>query len=79
MSDEPAFPPVALVDGLGAKVRVYDSPTQEGCAVLRLEPAKFSAEPEFVLNRSTAFLLRKALGLWLEHSAGQLFDPDELE
>lgn len=76
-----AYPPVALMDGLGAVVRLYDSRTQEGCAVLRIEPAKFSSEYEVILNRSTASLLRKALGLWLDVSEDRVLieDPDELE
>lgn len=68
MSDEPVFPPVALMDGLGAIVRLSDSPTQPGSALLRIEPAKFSTEHEALLNRTTAELLRRSLGLWLRHS-----------
>ena len=82
MSDEPAFPPVALMDGLGALVRLTDSPKQPGSALLRIEPAKFTSEHEVLLNRSTAELLRRALGLWLRHAEEVALlegEVDELE
>jgi hypothetical protein len=69
------------MDGLGATLRLADSRTQDGCAVLRLDPPKFSTDVEFVLNHSTAALLRKALGMWLRHSEEQpiFVADDELE
>lgn len=68
MSDEATFPPVVLMDGLGAIVRLTDSPKQFGSASLRIEPPKFASDHEFLVNRSTAELLRRALKLWLRHA-----------
>lgn len=78
MTSEFVFPSVVLGDPLGTRIVLAESRKQDGCAVLRVEP-KLSAEPEALLNRSTAVLLREALSLWIKHldEAYVVVDGDE--
>lgn len=66
MTTEFTFPQVVLQDPLGTRIVLVESRTQDGCAVLRVDP-KLATDPEAILNRTTAILLRKALGLWIKH------------
>ena len=80
---EPQFPPAAIMDGLGAILRLSESPRQEGCAVLRIEPPKFASEHEVLLNHTSASMLLKALSLWIQYAESsfdesqRLIDSDE--
>jgi hypothetical protein len=82
MSDY-VFPSVTLCDPMGTKIVMTEDSRQLACLNIRLQP-RAGGDPEVVLNRTTAILLQKALGLWLEHLEGEVSlaldeedDPDE--
>lgn len=82
MSDY-AFPSVTLCDPLGTKIVLTEDPRQLACLNIRLQP-RVGGDPEVVLNRTTAILFQKAVGLWLEYLEAEASlaldeedDPDE--
>jgi hypothetical protein len=78
MSDY-VFPSVTLCDPLGTKIVLTEDPGQLDCLNIRIQ-ARAGSDPEVVLNRTTAVLLQRALGLWLEHleaAAGLALDDEE--
>lgn len=66
MTDEFRFPAATLLDPLGTRIVLTEDLQQDACLNLRLQ-SRHGGEPEAVLNRTSAILLKKAIGLWLEH------------
>lgn len=66
MSDDFRFPAATLLDPLGTRVVLTEDAQQDDCLNLRIQ-ARHGGEPEAVLNRTSAILLRKAIGLWLDY------------
>lgn len=79
MNDPYSFPAVQLLDPLGTKIVLSEDASQEGCCTLSIT-ARHGGDPEAILNRSTAILLRRALGLWIEYLDTALMpDDDDLD
>jgi len=77
--DPYTFPAVQLLDPVGTKIVLSEDPQQTDCCTLRVSP-KHGQEPEAVLNRSTAILLRRALGLWIEYlDSLTIVEGDDIE
>lgn len=66
MSDDYRFPAAVLLDPLGTRIVLTEDAQQDACLNLRIQP-RHGGEPEVIVNRTTAILLRRAIGLWLEH------------